>query len=230
MTGRNQTFPTGDPVADTRPALVPNPIELTGQTVTLLRPDPERDAAALYAATHGPDADPGQWTYMAYGPFDGAADMQRWMSSVSTTDEPLFVVVRDTAQQRAVGMASFMNIVPEHRHLELGNIFYAPSVRRSAVNTETLYLMLRYTFDELRYRRVEWKCDAHNARSRAAALRLGFDFEGVFRQHMVIRGRNRDTAWFAMLDGDWPRIRRNFESVLYDADNTGSLSELNRQR
>ena len=103
-----------------------------------------------------------------------------------------------------VGMAAFMNIVPEHRRLEIGHIWYAPSAQRTEANTEAAYLMMREAFDELGYRRVEWKCDALNARSRAAALRLGFTFEGVFRAHMIVRGRSRDSAWFSLIDTEWP--------------------------
>jgi RimJ/RimL family protein N-acetyltransferase len=113
-----------------------------------------------------------------------------------------------------VGMAAFLNIVPEHRRLEIGHIWYAPSAQRTEANTETAYLMMREAFDELGYRRVEWKCDALNARSRAAALRLGFTFEGVFRAHMIVRGRNRDSAWFSLLDTEWPAVRDALERWL----------------
>ena len=125
------------------------------------------------------------------------------------------------------GMAAFMNIAPAQRRLELGHIWYVPSAQRTAVNTETVYLMLCESFDSLGYRRVEWKCDALNARSRRAATRLGFSFEGLFRQHAIVKGRNRDTAWFAMLDTDWPRIRENFEAVLYDPACRVALTTLN---
>jgi RimJ/RimL family protein N-acetyltransferase len=116
-----------------------------------------------------------------------------------------------------VGMAAFMNIVPEHRRLEIGHIWYAPSAQRTEANTEAAYLMMREAFDELGYRRVEWKCDALNERSRAAALRLGFAFEGVFRKHMIVRGRSRDSAWFSLLDAQWPAARAALERWL-DAD------------
>ena len=129
-----------------------------------------------------------------------------------------------------LGMVCFLNIDARMRHLELASIWYAPFVQRSNVNTESIYLLLRHAFDDLGYRRVEWKCDSLNARSRKAALRLGFEFEGIFRQHMVVKGRNRDTSWYAMLDGDWPAIRRNMERWLYaNEDGQLSLTALNEE-
>jgi RimJ/RimL family protein N-acetyltransferase len=128
-----------------------------------------------------------------------------------------------------VGVVSFMNIDPPMRRLELGNIWYVPAAQRTRANTEAAFLMLREAFDALGYRRVEWKCDALNRRSREAALRLGFAFEGVFHQHMIVKGRNRDTAWYAMLDRDWPRVRANMNRWLAE-DPPPSLRELSRRR
>ncbi len=183
---------------------------MEGRTVRLDRLDAARDIGPLFEATHGEDADPGQWTYMAYGPFESADAMRAVMARlVDGSQDPQWWLVREVASDAPVGMAAFMNMVPAHRRLELGHIWYVPAAQRTAVNTETIYLMLRESFDRLGYRRVEWKCDALNARSRQAALRLGFRFEGIFRQHCIVKGRNRDTAWFAMLDTDWPRIREN---------------------
>ena len=125
-----------------------------------------------------------------------------------------------------MGMISVMRITSAHGVAELGHIWYGLAAQRSPVNTESVFLLLRHLFDDLGYRRVEWKCDAENVRSRAAALRLGFRFEGIFRQHMVVKGLNRDTAWFAMLDTDWPARKANFERWLADGGRT-SLSELN---
>jgi RimJ/RimL family protein N-acetyltransferase len=127
-------------------------------------------------------------------------------------------------------MVSFLNIVPDAYRLELGHIWYSPEAQRTKVNTETVYLMLCETFDRLKYRRVEWKCDALNERSRAAAERLGFKSEGIFRQHMIVKGRNRDTAWFSMLDREWPSIKKNMELWLYDnQEQKLSLRELNNE-
>jgi RimJ/RimL family protein N-acetyltransferase len=135
--------------------------------------------------------------------------------------------VTERAGNPPIGIVSYLNIVPVMRRLELGNIWYTPQVQRTKVNTESIYLMLCETFDRLHYRRAEWKCDALNARSRAAAQRLGFSFEGVFRQHMIVRNRNRDTAWFAMTDEDWPLIKANMERWLYGPEKSLSLRSLN---
>jgi RimJ/RimL family protein N-acetyltransferase len=150
---------------------------------------------------------------MAYGPFADRAAMTAWLQGCARTSDPLFLVVHDKRSQKAVGMAAFMAMRPEMRCLELGHIWYVPAAQGVGINTEATYLMLREAF-ELGYRRVEWKCDSLNERSRRAALKLGFTFEGVFRQHMISKGRNRDTAWFAMLDGEWPAARRRLEQAI----------------
>lgn len=221
-------FPTGAEVADYSPGRAPSGEALAGRTVRLERVDAGRDSAALFAASHGSSADPGQWTYMGYGPFADHELMRSWMQSVQELTDPLFMVVRDVPTSAPLGMVSFMNIVAEHRRLELGNIWYIPAAQRTSANTETIYLMLRESFEGLGYRRVEWKCDSLNARSKAAAIRLGFSFEGIFHQHYVVKGRNRDTAWFAMLDSDWPAIKANFETALSNPGAGVSLATLNR--
>jgi len=144
------------------------------------------------------------------------------------SSDPLYMTVRDAGDGKPLGMISFLNIQLDHRTIELGNIWYVPAAHRSVVNTETVYLLLKECFDELGYRRVEWKCDNLNERSMLAAERLGFTFEGTFRQHFIVKGRNRDTAWYAMLDSEWPRIKKNFEQFLYDSDCEKSLRELNK--
>jgi RimJ/RimL family protein N-acetyltransferase len=139
-----------------------------------------------------------------------------------TGDDPLYFAILDRAGGRPLGSAAFMRIVPAHGVIEVGSITYAPRLKRTRVATEAMYLMARRAFDELGYRRYEWKCDDRNTPSKRAAARLGFRFEGVFRQHMVVRGRNRDTAWFAMTDDEWPARRAAFERWLepanFDAD------------
>ena len=151
-----------------------------------------------------------------YEPFADAGEMLAWLEECARSDDPLFLTVV-AHQAGPVGMAAFLNVEPAHRRLEIGHIWYAPSAQRTEANTEAAYLMMREAFDELGYRRVEWKCDALNERSRVAALRLGFMFEGVFRQHMIVRGRNRDSAWFSLLDKEWPEARDALERWL-DAD------------
>ena len=223
-------FQVGEIVRDASPAAKLGTDSKTGRIVCLVRPDPELDARALFEATHQGAVDPGQWKYMAFGPFESTQSMQKWMQGIGGPSDPLYFVVRTLTDSLPVGMVSFCSIRPEHRCLELGNIWYTPAVRRTSINTETIYLMLKEGFDALGYRRIEWKCDALNARSMAAATRLGFSFEGTFKQHLIVRGRNRDTAWFAMLDSDWPKLRDNFEAVLYDPDCADSLSMLNAPR
>ena len=186
---------------------------------------PDSDAHALYPLSHGAPRGVDLWTYMAYGPFGGTAAMLEWMRRCASSEDPQFLCVERAG--RPLGMAAFMNIRPDMRVLELGNIWYVPEAQRTQVNTEAVYLMLREAFEVLGYRRVEWKCDSLNERSRRAALRLGFGFEGVFRQHMIIKGRNRDTAWYALLDADWPRVRSNFEHFLAAPPGTLSLAALN---
>jgi RimJ/RimL family protein N-acetyltransferase len=199
-----------------------------GKYVYLSPVEPAKDVAELYRNSHGSMEKTVLWTYMAYGPFSEEAAMQDWLRACEASADPLFLTVTSKDLNQRVGMVSFLDIVPRMRSLELGNIWYSPIVQHTKVNTETIYLMLSEAIDVLQYRRVEWKCDALNARSRAAALRLGFSFEGIFRQHYIIKGRNRDTAWFAMLDSDWPSVKRNLNRWLYSDETRVSLAELNQ--
>jgi len=219
------SLPIGPAVCEIAPMAPPTHAVLRGETA-LLRPlDPDTDLEPLYAASHGDPATESLWTYMPYGPFGDRAAMDRWLRECAATTDPAFRAVVDGASGRPVGMVSYLNIVPNHRRLELGHIWYSPAVQRTHTNTETIYLMLCESFDRLGCRRVEWKCDALNARSRAAALRLGFSFEGIFHQHMVVKGHNRDTAWFALLDGTWPAVKANMEQWL--RGEAASLARLN---
>lgn len=219
-------LPIGDPVPQID-TVVPAHDPLDGRHVWLTPVDPQADTNELYAAAHGDPARLRVWTYLAQGPFASPDAMRAWLEACGPSRDPLFFTVHDLACQSRVGMTSFMRIQPAMRVLELGNIWYGPSAQRTQVNTESIYLMLCRAFDELNYRRVEWKCNALNAPSRRAALRLGFQFEGVFRQHMIVKGRNRDTAWFALLDGDWARVKANMERWLYGDEAGLSLSKLN---
>ena len=202
-----------------------------GKFITLSPVNPQTDVAKLYECSHGSDVKEQIWTYMSYGPFDGIHDMQIWLEEGAESEDPLFFTVHHIESKQRVGMVSFLNIVSDMRRLELGHIWYSPDFQRSNVNTETIYLMLCEAFDRLKYRRVEWKCDSLNERSRAAALRLGFNFEGIFRQHMIIKGRNRDTAWYSMLDSEWAAIKENMEIWLYrNPDQQLSLTALNNSK
>ena len=220
-------LPVGNPVEPVSHVETPARARYEGQFVTLAPIDPASDLADLYACAHGSPACEHLWTYMGYGPFGDAADMGEWLRKIAPSSDPLFFAALDRPSGRRVGMVSFLNIVPDARRLELGHIWYAPQAQRTKVNTEAVYLMLCESFDRLGYRRVEWKCDALNARSRAAALRLGFRSEGIFRQHLIVKGRNRDTAWFSLLDREWPAVRKNLETWLYhNPDGKISLTQL----
>lgn len=200
--------------------------ELEGRFVRLRAIDPENDAGELYPASHGSRERERLWTYMAYGPFSSSKQMQEWLRGCAACPDPLFLCVMEAGTGRRLGMAAFMNVRPAMRVVELGHIWYRPEAQRTRANTEAAYLMLREAFAR-GYRRVEWKCDALNERSREAAVRLGFAFEGVFRQHMIVKGRNRDTAWYALLDRDWPRLRANLERWLEAPAGSLSLAALN---
>jgi RimJ/RimL family protein N-acetyltransferase len=200
---------------------------LRGQYVTIARLDPEADIDDLYAVSHGTAEFERLWTYLWYGPFAGKSAMYQWLASIKESRDPLFYTVFSRALGRKVGMLSLLNIVPEMGRAELGHIWYSPLAQKSMVNTEATFLLLRSLFDDLGYRRVEWKCDNANEESKRAARRLGFRPEGVFRQHMIVKGKNRDTAWFAIIDREWPAIRSNFEAYLSTPGL--SLTEMNRK-
>jgi RimJ/RimL family protein N-acetyltransferase len=219
-------LPVGEPVPE-REVGRPARRAITGRFVSLVPADPAAHTEALWACSHGDPRTEALWTYMPYGPFADAGAMREWLAGCAASEDPLFFAVVDLVNGTAVGMVSVLNIDPTMRHLELGHIWYGPAAQRSRANTEAAYLLLRESFDELGYRRVEWKCDALNARSRAAALRLGFTFEGIFRRHMIVKGRNRDTAWFAMLDVEWPSRKANLERWIDAAPGSVSLTELN---
>jgi RimJ/RimL family protein N-acetyltransferase len=170
---------------------------------------------------------------MADGPFADFAAFELQLRRKAASEDPLFFAIVDKADGSAKGYASYLRIEPAHRCIEVGNILYSPALQHTPGGTEAMYLMARHVFEELGYRRYEWKCNALNERSRRAALRFGFQFEGIFRQHMIVKGRNRDTAWFSMLDCEWPERKRGFEQWLSPTnfDEAGrqkiSLSSLN---
>ncbi len=219
-----QTRPSDDQHAhltDWTPRPAPQPIVHDGQVVRLEPLDVPRHAEALFEA-YAEDSEGAVWRYMLSGPFTGYRAFEKHAIGIQGLADPLYFAIIDKASGRASGLASFMRIVPEQGVIEVGNISLSPRLQRSRAATEAMYLMARHAFDDLGYRRYEWKCNAANARSCRAAERLGFTFEGVFRQHMVVKGRNRDTAWYAMLDGDWPGHREALERWLdpgnFDAD------------
>jgi len=198
------------PIVDAAAAQKPGAAVLEGRFGRLERLDPARHAADLWRAF---GADDRLWTYMFYGPFADAGVFSNFLEKIAALQEQIYYAVVDR-DGRAAGWAALMEMRPQARVIEVGSIVYAPALQRTALATEAQYLLARYIFETLGHRRYEWKCDALNAASRRAALRFGFTFEGIFRQHMIIKGRSRDTAWFAMLDSEWPRARAAFECWL----------------
>jgi RimJ/RimL family protein N-acetyltransferase len=199
------------PGLDWKPARLPQRVPLEGETVVLEPVDPTRHATALFTSS---SAAPELWKHLAYGPFENQEVFSKWLGDRAVTDDPLFYAIVDRAAGAARGMASYLRMEPQHGVIEIGHIWFAPVLQRTRQATEAIFLLARHAFDDLGYRRLEWKCDSLNAPSRRAAERFGFVFEGIFRQHMVVKGRNRDTAWYAMTDGDWPVRRAAFEAWL----------------
>jgi RimJ/RimL family protein N-acetyltransferase len=208
----NSGLPIGLPV-DPTPAPRPKRTTLRGRFVTVTALDSQAHAQALYEGTHGADKQQ-LWLYLSEGPFPDSAVFRAYLDKRARSDDPLSFAIIANATGRAVGHASYMRIAPEHRVIEVGNIFYASALARTAGATEAMYLMAKYVFEDLGYRRYEWKCNALNEPSRRAALRLGFSFEGIFRQHMIQKGRNRDTAWYAIVDHEWRARKAQFEKWL----------------
>ena len=225
------SLPRGDVVETIANVEMPRRKGYDGKFVTLRPVMPMDDADELFECSHGSALREQIWTYMGYGPFDTAHQMRSWLEEGEGADDTLFLTVHHRESARRIGMVSFLNIASDMLRLELGHIWYSPDSQRSNVNTEAVYLMLCEAFDRLKCRRVEWKCDSLNERSRLAALRIGFRFEGIFRQHMIIKGRNRDTAWYALLDSEWPMVKENMQKWLYqNPDGRMSLTALNRRQ
>jgi RimJ/RimL family protein N-acetyltransferase len=211
------------PIVDATPAERPGPARLEGRRCRIEKLDPARHGDALWQSVKGADR---IWTYMAYGPFPDGPAFAEWLDGRAAMLDPYSYAVVDAVTGWASGIVTLMEIRPAMRVIEIGNIVYSPRLQRSAMATEAQYLAARHVFEELGYRRYEWKCNALNAPSMRAARRLGFKFEGIFRQHMIVKGRNRDTAWFAMTDGDWPAAKQAFERWL----DIGNFDGEGRQR
>ena len=213
MTLSSEPLPeTGQPVGvtvDTTPAKLPEPATLEGRYGRIERLVPGH-VATLWNAVKADDA---TWTYMGYGPFARADEFARWIDSRIPLKDPYSYAIV-TPDGSAAGIATLMEIRPQMRVIEIGHIVYSRALQRTQLGTEAQYLLARYAFETLGYRRYEWKCNALNAASRRAALRYGFAFEGVLRQHMIAKGRNRDTAWYSILDSEWPQRKANFERWL----------------
>ena len=216
--------PVGFSVADPSPAPRPGPVVLKGRFGAVEKLDAARHGATMWEAIRG---HPELWTYNGNGPFPEAAGFATWLAERQTMADPYYFSIVDSGG-RSVGMATLMEIRPAMRVIEVGHVCYGPALQRTPLATEAQYLLARYVFETLGYRRYEWKCHVLNAPSYRAAPRLGFTYEGVFRQHMIVKGRNRDTAWFSMLDIEWPARKAAFERWLapdnFEADGRQRIS------
>jgi RimJ/RimL family protein N-acetyltransferase len=189
---------------------MPDDAALPGARVTLERLDVARHAADLFAAQAAGDAK--LWHYLPYGPFDDRAAFAEHLGAQSVAEDPWFYAV--VVDGRAVGVVSYLRGDAANGVIEIGHVWFGAALQRTPAATEVVFLLARHAFDVLGVRRLEWKCDAANARSWAAAERFGFTYEGTFRQHLIVKGRNRDTAWFSILDGEWPAVRDAFAAWL----------------
>ena len=221
MTSAPASQPIG-PSIDAHPAKRPERVTLKGRWITLVPLHAAAHAEALYEGSNGDAAREAVWTYLFDGPYTSLDEFRANLEAKARSTDPLFFAVIDNSSGRALGYQTLMRIDAANRVIEVGNIMYTPAMQRTAGATEAQYLFGRYVFDGLGYRRYEWKCNALNAPSRRAAERFGFTFEGIFRQHMIVKGRNRDTAWFAMLDTEWPARKAAYQRWLapdnFDSD------------
>ncbi|MEQ9488044.1 MAG: GNAT family protein [Alphaproteobacteria bacterium] len=217
--------PIGAPLPDWKACDRPPRTVLEGRYCRLEPVDIEKHADGLFAAFRE-DREDRIWTYLPYGPFETVEALRDWMGKTCLSDDPQFFTIVDTASGAIGGVASYLRIAPPVGCIEVGHINYAPRLQKSAAATETMYLMMKQVFETLGYRRYEWKCDSLNAGSMGAAKRLGFTFEGIFRQATIYKGRNRDTAWFSIVDSEWPALREAFE-IWLSPDN---FDEAGKQR
>jgi RimJ/RimL family protein N-acetyltransferase len=210
--------PVGPKVAQLPPGLAPDLRPLFGRWVRLEAVSAAQHAHELFEAFDGHDPEGAIWTYLGYGPFADYEAFETWLKDREASRDPWFYafIRRDTG--KAAGMGAFMRLDAANGVIEIGHIWMTPGLQRTREATEVIYLMMRHAFDELGVRRLEWKCDSLNAPSRRAAERFGFTFEGIFRQHFIVKGRNRDTAWYAMIDREWPERRTAFQAWLQDSN------------
>ena len=203
----------GFTVDDWHECQLPSHTDMNGHFCRLEVLNVDKHAEDLYHS-FSEDSNQHNWTYLPYGPFNDYESFYLWLEDTCLGIDPLFHAVIDQRTQSAVGLASYLRINPKVGVIEVGHIHFSPKLQQTAMSTEAMYLMMQRVFDELGYRRYEWKCDALNAKSRKSAQRLGFTFEAVFRQATMYKGRNRDTAWYAIIDSDWPKIKQAFQNWL----------------
>jgi RimJ/RimL family protein N-acetyltransferase len=213
-------LPLGEPV-DWTPARRPQRAPLEGSHVLVRPVAPETDAEPLFAVSHPPAGDAAIWTYLPDGPYDTAEDLRAMLAWAAGSEDPLYFTIAVRPGELPQGLASYLRITPDQGVIEIGHIWFGVPLKRTIAATEAIYLLLRHGFEDLGYRRMEWKCNALNAASRGSAERFGFSFEGVFLKHQVVKGRNRDTAWYAITDDQWPAIGRGYEAWLADSNFDG---------
>ena len=209
--------PIGHPIEGWQAARRPERAPIAGRLCRLEPLDAERHADALHHA-YSLDHDARHWTYLPYGPFASSAEYRAWVAEHQASENDCFFAIVEAAREIPVGVAAYLRVSPASGSIEVGHLRYAAALQRTPAATEAMYLMMRRVFDDWAYRRYEWKCDSLNAPSRSAAERLGFRYEGVFRNDVVMKGRNRDTAWFSITAEEWPAIRRAFEAWLDPAN------------
>ncbi|RMN49868.1 Protein N-acetyltransferase, RimJ/RimL family [Pseudomonas syringae] len=202
-----------DIMLDWQAAELPTDKTLAGRFIRLEKLDTSRHSDDLWAVLQGPDADLNLWDYLPYGPFIERVDFDTWLTGHQAASDPWFYTVIDQQTGKAEGVISLMSIFAVHGRIEIGHVTFSAAMQRTPKGTEAVYLLAREAF-ALGNRRVEWKCNANNARSKRAAERFGFSYEGTFRQHMVVKGLSRDTAWYSMLDSEWPERQKAFEHWL----------------
>ncbi|WP_027592111.1 GNAT family N-acetyltransferase [Pseudomonas sp. LAIL14HWK12:I7] len=200
-----------------KPATAPTAAPIEGRFIRLEKLDPAHHGDDLWDVLQGPDADPVLWDYLPYGPFPERGAFDRWLQGHAASPDPLFFTVIDRPTGQAQGILSLMSIVPDHGRIEIGHIAFGAAMQRTPKGTEAVYLLGKRAF-ELGNRRLEWKCNNANVRSKRAAERFGFVYEGVFRKHLVVKDHNRDTAWYSITDDEWPQVAAGFERWL-SADN-----------
>lgn len=217
--------PLGDELDQWQSCALPERMVIKGKYCRLEPLDPVLHAEQLYEAFIE-DMQEANWTYLPYGPFNKFTDFKVWLDVSCEGNDPLFFTVIDNSSSCAIGVASYLRIAPLNGVIEVGHIHFSPKLQKTVMATEVMYLMMKHIFDELGYRRYEWKCDSCNQGSKKAALRLGFKFEGIFRQATIYKGRNRDTAWFSILDKEWPALKLAFEHWL----DTSNFDEQGHQK
>lgn len=207
----------GVPVENWRGCEKPVQSILAGNYCELKPIDINHHSSSLYKIL-GVDNPPSSWTYLPYGPFNSLNEFQTWLRCTTTTDDTMLYAIHDVNSKQPIGISGYLRINPQHGSIEIGHLHFSELLKRTRLATEAIYLMMRHVFDELGYRRCEWKCNSLNKASCRAAERFGFQFEGIFRQYGVFKGRNRDTAWYSVIDSEWQTLNAKFLKWL-DADN-----------